>query len=83
MSPKEYYSPVKDKHHGITFLVEFIFSDDANILISDFISYHKVKVKLSHYCHAGAKEERCCSSYSFLTSALDGGEWSVSHPGGK
>jgi hypothetical protein len=26
-------------------------------------------------------EERRCSSYSFTTSALDGGEWSASCPG--
>jgi hypothetical protein len=32
------------------------------------------KAKLSHNCHAGAKGEIGCRSYSFLTSALDGGE---------
>jgi hypothetical protein len=32
-------------------------------------------------CHAGAKEERWYSSYSFLTTALYGGEWSPSHSG--
>jgi hypothetical protein len=32
----------------------------------------EVKVKLSHYCHASDKGERSCSSYSFLTSALEG-----------
>jgi hypothetical protein len=31
--------------------------------------------------HGGTWGERRYSSYSFLTSALDGGEWSVSHPG--
>jgi hypothetical protein len=34
-------------------------------------SCSKSEVKLSHYSHAGDKGERC-SSYSFLTSALDG-----------
>jgi hypothetical protein len=29
----------------------------------------------------GAWGERMYSSYSFLTSTLDGGEWSASHPG--
>jgi hypothetical protein len=29
----------------------------------------------------GAWSERSYSSYSFLTSALDGGEWSASRPG--
>jgi hypothetical protein len=32
-----------------------------------------IKVKLSRYRHADDKRERICSSYSFLTSALDGG----------
>jgi hypothetical protein len=40
-----------------------------------------VQVKLSRYGHADAKGVRKCSSYSFLTSALDGGEWSTSCPG--
>jgi hypothetical protein len=31
--------------------------------------------------HAGAWGERKYSSYSFSTSALDGGEWSASRPG--
>jgi hypothetical protein len=30
--------------------------------------------------HGGAWGERRYSSYSFMTSALDGGQWSVSHP---
>jgi len=34
----------------------------------------KLKVKLSRYHHAGAKRERKCRSYSFFTSALDGGQ---------
>jgi hypothetical protein len=40
----------------------------------------QVKVKLSRYCHAGTKEKRRYSSYSFSTLALEGGEWSVSRP---
>jgi hypothetical protein len=31
--------------------------------------------------HGGAWGERSYSSYSFTTSALDGGEWSASRPG--
>jgi hypothetical protein len=31
--------------------------------------------------HGGAWGERRYSSYSFMTSALDGGEWSASRPG--
>jgi hypothetical protein len=38
-------------------------------------------VKLSYYHYAEAKRERRYSSYSFLTSALDGGQWSASCPG--
>jgi hypothetical protein len=39
-----------------------------------------IKSKLSRYCHAGDKGERKYSPYSFLTSALDGGEWSALRP---
>jgi hypothetical protein len=39
-----------------------------------------VKCKAVPICHAGAKGEKY-SSYSFLTSALDQGEWSASWPG--
>jgi hypothetical protein len=31
--------------------------------------------------YGGAGGERAYSSYSFMTSALDGGEWSASRPG--
>jgi hypothetical protein len=31
--------------------------------------------------HGGGRGERRYSSYSFLTSALEGGEWSASRPG--
>jgi hypothetical protein len=37
------------------------------------------EVKLSRYPHAGTKDKRYNSL--FLTSALDGGEWSASRPG--
>jgi hypothetical protein len=39
------------------------------------------KPKLYHYMQEGAWGERRYSSYSFWTSALDGGEWSASRPG--
>jgi hypothetical protein len=38
-------------------------------------------IKLSHYRYASDKGDIRYSSYSFLTSVLDGGEWSVSCPG--
>jgi hypothetical protein len=41
----------------------------------------KSKSKAVPLRHAGAKGERTYSSYSFLTSALGGGEWSASRPG--
>jgi hypothetical protein len=41
----------------------------------------KVKVKLSRYMPWRHMGERRYSSYSYLTSALDGGEWSASRPG--
>jgi hypothetical protein len=40
--------------------------------------YGKKKVKLSCYTPWRHMEERRYSSYSYLTSALDGGEWSAS-----
>jgi hypothetical protein len=46
-----------------------------------FKSGSKVNVKLSRYHRADAKGEMSYSFYSFLTSALDRGEWSVSRPG--
>jgi hypothetical protein len=45
-------------------------------------AYWKVKKQSSPATrHDGAWEERRNSSYSFLTSAIDGGEWSASRPG--
>jgi hypothetical protein len=45
---------------------------EINIMASEaIIDMVEVKVKLSHYCHASNKGERSCSSYSFLTSALE------------
>jgi hypothetical protein len=40
-----------------------------------------VLIKLSHYTARRRLGERRYSSYSFLTSVLDGGEWSASRPG--
>jgi hypothetical protein len=46
--------------------------------------FHKyttiAKLKLSHYTPRKPLGERMHSSYSFSTSALDGGEWSASRP---
>jgi hypothetical protein len=56
----------------------------ASWIDTSFSEEHKVKkVKLSRYTpwrHIGRGGRRY-SSYSFLTSALDGGEWSASRPG--
>jgi hypothetical protein len=41
----------------------------------------RVKVKQSRYTPWRRLGERRYSSYSFSTSALDGGEWSASRPG--
>jgi hypothetical protein len=41
----------------------------------------KVKQSSPATRHAGAWGERRYTSYSFSTSALDGGEWSASRPG--
>jgi hypothetical protein len=55
-------------------------------LLSYYITIEKIdksksKGKLSRYSHAGAKEQRRYSSYSFTTSALDGDERLASRPG--
>jgi hypothetical protein len=48
------------------------------IVFHNHHTFHKV---VSAVCHGGTGGERRYSSYSYLTSALDGGEWSVSRPG--
>jgi len=45
------------------------------------VRYVDKKLKLSHYAPLRLLGKRRYSSYSFLTSALDGGEWSASRPG--
>jgi hypothetical protein len=45
-----------------------------------FLMLGLVKVELFRYRHAGDKGERNYSSYTFLTSARDGDEWSASLP---
>jgi hypothetical protein len=42
---------------------------------------YALKLKLTHYTLRRRLGERRYSSYSFSTSALDGGEWSASRPG--
>jgi hypothetical protein len=63
-------------------------SKNMSSLSACYKKYHHShgNVKMGKYsclvtCHGGALGERRYSSYSFLTSALDGGEWSASHPG--
>jgi hypothetical protein len=42
---------------------------------------NKIEKKSKATRHGGSWGERKYSSYSFLTSALNGGEWSASRPG--
>jgi hypothetical protein len=50
--------------------------------ITSWIILHQLVKKSSPVTrHGGAWGKRRYSSYSFTTSALDGGEWSASHPG--
>jgi hypothetical protein len=55
----------KNTRNGLSLSLSAIQSQQCHV---------KSKVKLSHERHAGAKEERKCRSYSFLTSALDWGQ---------
>jgi hypothetical protein len=50
-------------------------------LLKYVISNKPKKLKLSRYTSRRCLGERRYSSYSFSTSALDGGEWSASRPG--
>jgi hypothetical protein len=47
----------------------------------NFIVVSKKKKSCPATCHGGTCGERRYSSHSYLTSALDGGEWSASRPG--
>jgi hypothetical protein len=51
--------------------------------ITLYIQYIYIKVKQSRYTPWRCLRERRYSSYSFSTSALDGGEWSASRPWGR
>jgi hypothetical protein len=52
------------------------------MLRQECVKLHPVKkLKLSHYTPRRRLGERRYSSYSFSTSALDGGEWLASRPG--
>jgi len=46
-----------------------------------YTKYFGYKAKQSRYTQWRRLGERRYSSYSFTTSALDGGEWSASRPG--
>jgi hypothetical protein len=45
-----------------------------------FLFAYKSKVKQFHNAPMEVERERMYRSYSFMTSALDGGEWSASRP---
>jgi hypothetical protein len=54
------------------------------VLTLSYKLYHKhvkKKLKLSRYTTWRRRGERRYTSYSYSTSALDGGEWSASRPG--
>jgi hypothetical protein len=56
------------------------YSRGPDLKLSPETGCYKGKAVPQH-TYGGARGERSCSSYSFITSALDGGEWSVSCPG--
>jgi hypothetical protein len=62
-------------------LPALVISFSTTHLHTEKINTKRSKIKLSRYRHAGSKRDSSYSSYSFLNSALDGGEWSVSRPG--
>jgi hypothetical protein len=62
------HSSCKERRLSKTAIYYFIYSNFCIML------QQSENVKPFRYCHAGAKEKRKYSSYSFLTSVLDGGE---------
>jgi hypothetical protein len=73
----------KWKGHKIHFSSKLIYITFVLHCIQQHMHVHQLplKLQLSHYCHADDKQKRRYSSYSFLTLALDWGEWSVSRLG--
>jgi hypothetical protein len=63
---------LQSNKHTIYFISYLLCSSKNNV---------SEKKKLSHYTPRRRLGERRHSSYSFSTSALDGGEWSALHPG--
>jgi hypothetical protein len=59
--------------------------DCWSVLIEKLLNQANAMIKKKQSCpatrHGGAWGERRYSSYQFLTSALDGSEWSASRPG--
>jgi hypothetical protein len=55
--------------------------DNRRLLIAQTLCYHHLSKSCPATRHGGTWGEKRYSSYSFLTSALDGGEWSASRPG--
>jgi hypothetical protein len=77
------YTVLTRTHQRSLFLaiwIQSIFETKRNTSLNITVSV-KSKVNLSRYHHTGAKGERMCSCYSFLTSVLDGIEWSASRSG--
>jgi hypothetical protein len=74
-NPKEHHCHLAG-FYAIYMITVFL----TSILSFNLQFLRKAKVKLSCYCHVGDEAESSCSSYSFLTSALDGGECSASRP---
>jgi hypothetical protein len=72
MSPSEFGTILAQLNVG--------FWNVARLMLPSWNVFSKSKVKQSRYRLAGDKRERKYRSYSFLTSALDGGEWSASRP---
>jgi hypothetical protein len=64
------------------FSKNFVFDNRLTNSITQAVwnSLKFIKLKLSHYTPRSRLGERRYSSYSFSTSALDGGEWSASRP---
>jgi hypothetical protein len=85
MSPSKPSPPCwiswKSTNLGWKFIMEDTQADvQTGVLLSLSFTFERKVAKQSRYTPWWHLGERRYSSYSFLTSALDGGEWSTSRP---
>jgi hypothetical protein len=66
---------------GIRKIFQVVYGKISVVAYFCLVLHDKAKVSQSHYTPLRPCGQRRYSSYTFMTSALDGGEWSASRPG--